>query len=242
MSQSRRTRLLAGAAAAALAVALVPAVADSPAPAASAQPVVELGGFTVNGMPIELALAGLAISALAAGSADGGLETSSATSSGEGAGVGIDGLTGSLDAGSLDGSLTGSESTQDLRAIAQQQLDVINAERRRVGVPEVQWDDAKYAEALAWSEHLAAIDDFHHDTDGFYYWNFGENIAAGSDPHRLMDGFIAERTKPAGQRGHWESLTHEPFRYAAVGIAEHPTWGYVATLVLGVNPGAAPQP
>lgn len=272
-----RRRLAAAVAVAALAAPAIPATTDIATPPARAQlaPVPlpalpSLDGYTINGMPVPVFLAGIAMTTLVSLLQNPAvLQQLTAGSSGGGSG--------SLDFGAGDarrGSLgTGSAGTADssptptptptptpnpgpapepdddvqlppldprLDAIARHKLDEINAQRRSAGVPEVQWDEAKYAEALAWSGHLAANNTFAHNTSGFYYNNMGENIEAHGDPNAMLYRMFAEKDRVGGDRSHWLSLTDARHRYAAVGITPHPRWGYVVTVLLGSRPGKAP--
>lgn len=268
MKSPIRRRVVAAAAVAALAVTVAPATGAAPAPQAQAQlavpalpalpPLPSLDGYTINGMPVQEFLAGLALTAvvsllqnpaalqaLGAGSADG-------TGSGSLGDLGGDGETpdlgsvgtGSRDAGGAAPSPGGEVDLPPvdprLDAVARGKLEEINAHRRAEGVPEVQWDDAKYAEALAWSQHLADTNSFGHDTSGYYYNNMGENIEGNRDPNAMLERMFAEKDRIIGDRSHWLSLTDARHRYAAVGITPHPRWGYVVTVLLGAKQGTAP--
>lgn len=102
--------------------------------------------------------------------------------------------------------------------LADQVLAVHNAERALVGVPALTWSDSLAADAQAWADHLADIDQMVHagsDTNP----NEGENLAAGSSGG-YTDGQLAqlwadeksyfvEGTFPdVSSDGNWASVGH----------------------------------
>ncbi|KAA8722508.1 CAP domain-containing protein [Corynebacterium phocae] len=130
--------------------------------------------------------------------------------------------------------------TPDLKGAAVRSLDKINAERRRLGLVPLQWDEVKYSEALRGSQHVSRTGHFGHNKSGYYYWHLGENLAAGPNPEALVDMWLNEKYKPAGQRGHYDSLMHPSHRYYGMGITSMDRYGYVGTAVLSDRPGPAP--
>ena len=102
--------------------------------------------------------------------------------------------------------------------LADQVLAVHNSERVLVGVPALTWSNSLAADAQAWADHLADIDQMVHagsDTNP----NEGENLAAGSSGG-YTDGQLAqlwadeksyfvEGTFPdVSSDGNWASVGH----------------------------------
>lgn len=61
-------------------------------------------------------------------------------------------------------------------------LQAHNAERLRLGVPALRWDDRLAAGAQSWADHLARTGRFEHSPDGPGQERLGENIWGGT-PH-----------------------------------------------------------
>ncbi len=152
------------------------------------------------------------------------------------------GLVGSLGGGNNSGNPgagnggTTQPQNNSYEAIGKQMLAKINRERRAKGLNELIWNDQMFREATAYSQKLGRENAFHHDTNGYYYWRMGENLAAGPNPRELADMWINEKYGPANKQGHYKALMWEKHRYAAIGIAKHPKWGYVATGLFADTP------
>lgn len=123
------------------------------------------------------------------------------------------------------------------------ELKLINDERIRLGLQPLLWDEAKYPEAKAWSDKMGSHQiPFSHNTRGYYYNHFGENLAATNSVPGMVKLFMDEKGLPVGshERGHYESLTYPKFRYATVAISRDPYYGLVSTVYVSEFKGAAP--
>lgn len=218
-------------AAAALGIAAVPAVSPDTAPVARAQLVIPLpvglsplGYIPPEAIALGLAVAGIALPVLSSRLGD----------SGSLSGLGQAGST------ELSGISENVVTPVDYKAEAKKMLALINDERRAIGVPELLWDEAEYEEAMAWTRPIGLDPDkYGHNTAGYYYWHFGEDLAMGPSSEVMVQAWLGEKSNEPGKRGHYDSLMYPDHRYAAIAVVPSPR-GLVATALLASFEGPAP--
>ena len=95
-------------------------------------------------------------------------------------------------------------------------LTVQNAERERIGVPELTWNNNLAAQAQSWAESLARRGAFEHSSGGS---GQGENLWMGTagafSPEEMIGGFIDEveyfqpgRFPSVSRTGNWADVGH----------------------------------
>lgn len=116
-------------------------------------------------------------------------------------------------------------------------LEAHNAERSRLGLKSLEWNDRLAAGARQWAEQLARIDDLEHSDDN-ERGNNGENLWMGSKgdftPKEMVGGFIDERkdftpgvfpdvslTGDWVDVGHYTQLIWPDTRQVGCGIAQN---------------------
>ena len=95
-------------------------------------------------------------------------------------------------------------------------LTAQNAERQRIGQPELVWSDRLAAQAQLWANSLARRGSFEHSSGGS---GQGENLWMGTSgaysPEEMIDGFISEaryfragRFPYVSRTGNWADVGH----------------------------------
>lgn len=103
-------------------------------------------------------------------------------------------------------------------SVQRQLLDAHNAERQRLGLKLLEWNENLARGARAWAEQLARLNDLAHSDDAERQ-DAGENLWMGSggdfSPQDMVDGFLDERkdfrpgTFPYVSRtGNWSDVGH----------------------------------
>jgi uncharacterized protein YkwD len=106
----------------------------------------------------------------------------------------------------------------------------MNDIRAAHGAPMLNWEEAAYAKARSWSEHMADIGHLQHShlPDGMPddWRSLGENVAFGPTPQAALDAIYHS---PA----HRNNMLNHKFTRFAVGVIErHGTW-WVTQVFIG---------
>lgn len=90
---------------------------------------------------------------------------------------------------------------------ARQIVEIHNIERRQVGNPPIQWDDALASDAVEWAHHLARRDDLVHWSEENGDNGQGENLWLGTRGYfsigQMVGGWTSEK-KPLARMASWE--------------------------------------
>lgn len=106
-------------------------------------------------------------------------------------------------------------------------FDQMNETRRRAGSAPLQWNQRLADESRAWSQHQASLNTMVHDTSSYYYNNYGEILAAGPNAGQTAVQQWIE------SQPHYLPMIYKGHTMGGVGIAKHPTWGYIVTGRMG---------
>ena len=124
-------------------------------------------------------------------------------------------------------------------------LDNHNAERIRMGLPVLAWDEGLARDATVWAAEMAETDNFDHDEESQAAENQGENLWMGTrgaySLAEMVDGWVEEgqyyqagRVFPQVSRtGKWEDVSHytqviwKDTRHVGCALSKNAQWEYL---------------
>lgn len=124
-------------------------------------------------------------------------------------------------------------------------LDNHNAERIRMGLPVLAWDESLARDATVWAAEMADTDQFDHDEASEAAENQGENLWMGTrgaySLAEMVDGWVEEkkfytagRVFPEVSRtGKWEDVSHytqliwKDTRHVGCALSKNAQWEYL---------------
>ncbi len=98
---------------------------------------------------------------------------------------------------------------EDVNTEARRCFELINAERNRIGIPSLAWDDRLEQTAIQWTEHMAETEVFEHSKN-----EFAENICMGfGNGNHLFELW-------RDSKGHYANMTSKDLHFGAVAIRQ----------------------